>query len=125
MIIGSISSGQVASSVWASAARTLTGMGASVSLAAIANGSLAASTLLDVRPAANVGRMFSCAVAANAAAAVQVGLYDGSTFKPVRPGAAATVEGDVFFGNVTVGPAIQNGITNAVNYHYTVVDFKQ
>jgi len=100
--------------VWARATRTLTGIGGTLIQTALT--SVAATTTVDLRPAAGVIRRVACATDA---AGVGVSMYDGTTVIPTN----VTTQTGYVAGGSSVGPAIRN--TQGAGHNYIVAGIDQ
>lgn len=105
--------------VWADAARTLTATPTVRSSLMSNAGSIAANTLLDLRPSANTVRQI---VLMPSAAAFQYGTYDGTTFGAQITSLPTTTPTLVVIGAGTLGAAIKNNTAGALNFSYNGVD---
>jgi len=100
--------------VWARATRTLTGIGGTLVQTALT--SVAATTTVDLRPAAGVLRRVAVATDA---AGVGVSMYDGTTVIPTN----ATTQTGYVSGGSSVGPAIRN--TQGIGHNYMMAGIDQ
>lgn len=127
MDTGGISATNIGTNVWLTSPRTLTGFGAgALVLASSANTTLAASASLDIRPSVGKFRVISFGIAAGAAGAGLIQMWDGTSTRTVFSIAQATSGGGLLTGTSVAGPKLGNAdATNAMNYLYGGVDFTQ
>ena len=112
--------------VWADATRTLTTLGTgAVTFAQTNNGSLATSTILDLRPAAGIAREVSVAIQSGAAGSALIGYYDGVTFVTGVTVAPTSSDQRSGHGNSTVGLSLKAGGNNAAPYSYVAQDWNR
>lgn len=135
MRINSITTAGVATSVWTNATRTLTNPSGVFSdatrtltafgrtLVQLGNTSLAASSSVDLRPASNLKRTLTVAVASGAGAGTQIQQWNGTTSINFTSVAASASGGVTNVGGSTVGLRLNNTDgANAATYNYSGSD---
>ena len=114
MNFGGISTGSIATAVWALATRVLTSLAANYADASSINVSVTNGTTLDLRPAA--GKMRHIAIFAPVAATGNwtMGTYDGTTFRGgPASGAGTAAQIAAVPSTHTFGAAVNNSGTGA------------
>ena len=80
MIVGGVNAATVANAVWTNATRSLTTDVPTYTSISVANGTLAALTVLDIRPAAGKFRFVTIVDMGAGSGNLTPGSYDGTTF---------------------------------------------
>jgi len=140
MIINGFSSSSIASSVWANAARTLTNpsgiwsettrnlsaMGSSLLTPShVTNTVVSGGTQVDLRPAAGKSRNVSLAGLGSSTVAIQLGIWDGTSFITMAQSAVAAGIGLFLTGDSAVGPLVKLTGANSGAYQAYIEDWTQ
>lgn len=118
-------------SIWNAVTRALTNMGSgAMPLGQLVNASIAATTVVDLRPALNRFASISIAATANASGTIQIRFTDGTNIWNAVTIAVSTTGGitDITGVNISgqgVGCQIINNSTVAATYWYASMNLQQ
>jgi hypothetical protein len=105
--------------VWTHASRTLSANPVTYTDFALSN-TLAAGTVLDLRPGSGKHRSVNAADTAGGTGTI-VGMYDGTTFTGLQAGSQSNQNG-IMFGGHTTGPALKNTTGSTITYVFMGFD---
>lgn len=126
MNIGAVTTGSLASAVWAATTRNLTSLGAGAfTPVSSINTSIANGAQLDLRPATGKWRDILAANTAQANVLMTYSLYDGVTLRNVLIGLTNTAAQLIMKGSNAFGPAINNAGTVSGTINVGGVDWNQ